>query len=261
MSFLVRELKLGVMALLLLLPAGVQAGHPLITDDTGTQGRGRSQLEVNGAGDRDTVNPEGVEVKTTSVLGVAALTHGVRDNLDLVATLPYQWYEIKVDGVRVVDEKGLADAALEAKWRFYEKEGFSLALKPGLSLPSGDSEKGLGTGRFGYQLLAIASLDRAPWAFHANLGYIRNENKVEEEENLYHLSAAVTYEIVKNLRLAADIGREKNLDPNGVNDPSYLLGGLIYGFNDNLDLDCGLKYCLNAAETDFTLLAGVTMRW
>lgn len=261
MGFLVQGSKAGVLAILLLAPVAAWAGHPLVTDDTGTQGRGKYQFEVNGAAEHDTETQDGVEVKGIGVLGVAALTAGVRENIDLVASLPYQWYEVKVDGVRVVDEKGVADVALEAKWRFYENEGASLALKPGLSLPTGDSDTGLGTGRFGYQLLAIASLDRAPWAFHANLGYVRNENKVGEEQNLYHLSAAVTYEVVKNLRLAADLGREKNLDPNGVNDPSYLLGGLIYGLNENLDLDCGLKYCLNAAETDLSLLAGVTMRW
>lgn len=253
--------RVAGLAALLLLPTRVWAGHPLITDDTGTQGKGKSQLEVNGQADRDTETIDGAEVKTTSGQGAVAFSYGALENTDLVVGIPYQWYKIQVEGVKVAEENGISDLTVEIKRRFYDENGVSLALKPGITLPTGDDEQGLGTGRFGYHLFAIASLDLAPWAFHANLGYIRNENKVDEEADIWHLSAAVTYEVIKNLRLVGNIGREKNLDPDGVNDPSYLLGGVIYGVTDSFDLDCGLKYCLNSAETDLSLLAGVTMRW
>ena len=65
--------------------------------------------------------------------------------------------------------------------RFYEHADLSLAIKPGLTLPTGDDEKGLGTGKATYRLFFIASQEMDPWAFHLNLGYIRNENTLEEE--------------------------------------------------------------------------------
>jgi len=36
--------------------------------------------------------------------------------------------------------------------RLFEKNGFSLAFKPGMSFPSGNEEKGLGTGKLGGHL-------------------------------------------------------------------------------------------------------------
>ncbi|MDI6762198.1 MAG: transporter [Thermodesulfobacteriota bacterium] len=44
-------------------------------------------------------------------------------------------------------ERGLSDFSFGLKWRFYEIEGFSFALKPGITLPTGNEKKGLGTGR------------------------------------------------------------------------------------------------------------------
>jgi hypothetical protein len=32
------------------------------------------------------------------------------------------------------------------KWRFYEKDGLSFAIKPGIILPTGEEDKGLGDG-------------------------------------------------------------------------------------------------------------------
>jgi len=43
-------------------------------------------------------------------------------------------------------------------------------------------------------------------------GYIRNENKVDERKDIWHASFAATWEVVKNLKLAADIGIERNPD-------------------------------------------------
>jgi len=94
----------------------------------------------------------------------------------------------------------------------------------------------------------------APWAFHDNLGYIRNENKVNEQKNLWHAPHATTWEIVKNLKLVANIGIERNPDDNAENNPAFLIGGLIYSVTENFDLDCGVKYGLNSAEADYSLM-------
>ncbi len=261
MSIMSASVRASVMAALLLIPVRGWAAHPLITDDTATQGHGKFQLEVNGQADSDSENANGKTVKTTGGQMAAALTYGFLEKADLIVGLPYQITKVEEDGLTVANENGISDLTVDLKWRLFEKDGLSLALKPGISLPSGEEDKGLGSGRAGYRLLAVGTYELAPWAFHANLGYLRNENKADEEENLWHVSAAVTYELVKDLRIAADIGREKSRERNGDNDPGYLLGGVIYGLNQNLDLDAGVKYGLNSAEKDLSLLAGVTMRW
>jgi hypothetical protein len=257
-----RKLITGLLFLaMLLIPAGSRAAHPLITDDTGTQGKGKVQLELNGQYDLEKETINGISTKTTGGQMATILSCGIVENVDLVVTLPYQWSKVETNESTAYNEKGISDMALETKWRFFEKEGYSLALKPGLRFPTGNSDKGLGAGEVGYQPFLIGSKDMAPWTFHANLGYIRNENKVNEQKNLWHASFAITWEVVKNLKLAANIGIERNRDDNAESNPAFLLGGLIYSVTENLDLDCGVKYGLNSSETDYSLMAGITIRF
>jgi len=246
---------------LLLIPGISQAAHPLITDDTGTQGKGKFQLELNGQYDSDKEEVDGTSVKSTGGQVSATMSYGIIDTVDLVVTLPYQWGKTEENEVTTYDEKGISDTVLEAKWRFWEKDGFSLALKPGIRFPTGNDDKGLGTGKIGGQLFLIGSQELGSWAFHANLGYIRNENKTAEQLNIWHASFATTWEIVKDLKLTANVGIERNPDDNAGNNPAFLIGGIIYSVTENFDLDCGVKYGLTSSETDYSLLAGITIRF
>ena len=253
--------SIGTMVMVLLCPCLVFAAHPLITDDSGTQGKGKFQIEVNGQYDSDKETVAGVSVKSTGGQAGATLSYGLIENADLVLSLPYQWGKVKEDGVTVYDEKGISDTTFEVKWRFFEKDGLSLALKPGVSFPTGDDGKGLGIGKTGYHLFLVGSKEAAPWAFHLNIGYIGNENKVDEERNIWHASLATTYEAVKNLKLVGNIGVEKNPDKAAAGDPAFIIAGAIYSLAENLDIDFGVKAGLNKAETDYSMLAGLACRF
>lgn len=163
-----RVMTLGT---ILLLPAIGLAAHPLITDDAGTQGKGKFQLEVNGQYDSDRETVSGVTVKTTGGQAAGTLSYGFTDSADVVLGLPYQWTRTQSDGAVISSERGLSDATLEIKWRFHEKDGWSFAVKPGLSLPTGNDKKGLGSGKTGYSAFFITTREEKPWAFHLNLGY------------------------------------------------------------------------------------------
>jgi len=235
--------------------------HPLITDDAGTQGKGKFQIEVNGQYDSDKETVNGVSAESTGGQIAATLSYGVIENADLVLGLPYQWGKVKEDGVTVYDENGVSDMTLEVKWRFFEKDGLSLALKPGVRIPTGNDETGLGAGRTGYYAFFIGSKEAAPWAFHVNVGYIGNENKADEEINIWHASLAATCEVVKNLKLVGNIGIERNRDKTADKDPAFLLGGVIYAVTERFDIDFGVKYGLTAVETDWSLMAGTAFRF
>ena len=237
------------------------AAHPLITDDAETQGKGKYQLELNGQYNWDREDVDGVTMKTTGGLVNATLTYGVAEKVDLAITLPYQWGKVEGDGVIPHNEKGISDAVLEAKWQFYEKEGLGLAAKPGIRFPTGNHDKDLGSGRVGGQLFLIGSKEVAPWAFHVNLGYIRNENKLDERTDLWHASLAAERYMTKKLKLIANIGQERNPDIKCTNHPAFLIGGLIYSIAEGVDLDGGVKYGLTSSETDWSLLTGVTIRF
>lgn len=246
---------------LLLIVCPSWAAHPLITDDTGTQGKGKFQMELNGQYDWDKETEESESVNSTGGQTSATLSYGIADNVDLVLSMPYLWGKAEVNEITVYDEKGIGDATLETKMRLLEKSGFSLALKPGISFPTGDYEKGLGAGLVGGHIFLIASQELGAWAFHGNLGYIRNENKTDERKDIWHASVATTWEVVKNLKLTANVGIERNPDDDANNDPAFLIGGIIYSIKENLDVDFGVKCGLTKSETDVSALAGITFRF
>jgi hypothetical protein len=240
--------------------------HPLITDDTGTQGKGKFQLEVNSEFAYDKETEEGVTTKETGGEMATALSYGIIDNVDIVLGLPYQWTKTKEDGEVTSDVVGISDISLEAKWRFFEQDGLSLALKPGITLPTGNENKGLGNGRASYGLVFITTKEIEPWAFHLNLGYTHNEYKLEADRDanrkgIWHASLASEVEVVKNLKLVGNIGIERNPEKASSRHPAFILGGLIYSLSENFDIDVGIKGGLNKPETDLTFLAGIALRF
>jgi hypothetical protein len=231
------------------------AEHPLITDDTGTQGKGNIQLELNGEYGRD--SSDGVVQHTTPT--ASTLTYGVNDSLDVSIGVPYEW--IKTDGSGAGSPNGLGDVAVAAKWRFYENNGLSFAVKPGLTFPTGNKDKQLGTGRITYSLFFITTKEMAPWTVHLNLGYIANENDLDQRVPLWHASIASEVEVTKELRLVANTGIQRNTDKGSGSNPAFLLGGLIYTVGKNVDVDVGYKYGLTKPEVDHSFLAGITLRF
>lgn len=242
------------------------AAHPLITDDTGTQGKGKFQVEVNGEYQYDREKEEGVKIKGTGGEIATILSYGIVDKIDIILGMPFQWFRIKEDGELTSRESGLGDLSLEVKWRFFEKEGFSFALKPGLTLPTGNERKGLGNGRPSYGLAFITTKELGPLAFHANLGYTRNEYKLQEDreanrKDIWHLSLASEWKVVRDMKVVGNIGMERNTDKKSNRHPAFLLGGLIYSVSEKIDIDFGVKGGLNKPETDLTILLGTTFRF
>jgi hypothetical protein len=238
-------------------PAAAWASHPMITDDAGTQGQGRFQLEVNGQYDHDKESG----ITTTGGQVAAALTFGITDTIDLAVGIPYLWTKEKSD---LVDssESGISDATLDIKLRLYEKDGLSFAVKPGLSFPTGDEDKGLGAGNMGYHLYLIGTKETGPWTFLANLGYIRNGADGDtDEKNIWHVSVGATYALNSHWKVAANAVAEQNTDKDGDNDPISAVAGVIYSPAKNIDLDLGMKKGITSSATDWSLLAGVTYRF
>lgn len=254
------ELALAFFLGMILSSVNAQAAHPLITDDTGIQGKGKTQIELNGeyAWDRET--GEGIEVKERALALESVVSYGVMDSLDLVLTLPYTSVRDTVDGA-TTRQNGANDLSAELKWQFWEGKGTSFAFKPGVSFPTGDEKKGLGTGKYGVSAFLIGTQELERWTFHVNLGYLRNNNNFEEEENLWHASLASEWKASGAVRLVANMGMEKNADPAAEKDPSFALVGFIYAMSEGLDIDLGYKAGLNDPEMDQTVLAGMALRF
>ncbi len=241
------------------------AAHPLITDDTGTQGKGKSQIELSSqwSFDKEMDDSSGTSVTTKSRQGEvkAQFAYGVIESADLILGVPYQWKKTETDNETTSNVNGFADLSLEVKWRFYEKDGLSFAFKPGVTLPAGDKEKDLGTGRATGTFFFITTKDWEFWTVHANLGYKRNENNLDQREDIWHASVAGEWKVVKDLRIVANIGAERNPDKTSRTNPAFALGGFIYALSKDIDISIGLKGGLNEAEMDYTVLGGITLRF
>ncbi len=186
--------------------------------------------------------------------------------MDLVVAVPWVWSRVKESGVVVSDENGPGDVALELKWRFLEYKGFSMAVKPGMTLPTGNENRGLGNGKVAYGVTMIASQELEPVTLHLNLAYSHNEfqldlDKESNRRDIWHASLAATYDVLEDLQLVANIGVESYGDRGSHTWPAFVLGGAIYSLTGNLDLDLGVKGGVNKQEPDLAFMAGVAWRF
>jgi len=250
---------LGLLAsLALLLAAGsARAAHPLITEDTGTVGAGNHQLELTA----EVARQSGDGVTVHGAQPAAVLSYGVLPNADLQLGQPYLRI-VSDDGATREVTDGPLDTSLDFKWRFFERGALSLGLKPGITLPTGDDERGLGAGKPTWGALFIGSYQPAgPFAFHSHLGYRRFRNTLGWRESLAHVSGAVVYSASEKLRLVADVSADTNPLPSSYGTLRYTVLGLSYSASADLDLDAGVKFRLNGIVFDRSLLFGVTLRW
>jgi hypothetical protein len=247
---LVLALALGALA------PQVQAMHPLLSEDTGTQGAGRFQLELVGERMRD--RAAGVTLRTTQP--EAVLAYGALEDLDALLGIGYL-RQTSDNATGRTEQKGPIDTTLGVKWRFFERDALSLGLLPSVTLPSGDAQRGTGTGRATWGALAILSWERDRHALHAHLGVRRNRNTLDERQALREAAAALVLNATGRLKLAIEAHSETNADKAAGGSLRHATLALIYAVNKELDLDVGWRRGLNEAANDRTLLFGATLRW
>jgi hypothetical protein len=247
------------------LSAPAYAANPLATDDTGTQGILKFQVETNAefGWNRDTVN--GTTTRTNNQSLNEVFTAGILDPLDLALTVPFKWQQVSVNGKSTYDQGGLSDISLAIKWRILEIGPASLAIKPSITFPSGDYNRGLGNARPAYGATLISTAEFKPVTVSANVGYTfqkyTDADKAVHRESLWNFSLAGTAEIMRGLQLVAEIGTATNANRPSTNWPTFVTGGAIYSVIENLDFSLGVKVGLTGSETDLTILPGISFKF
>jgi len=239
--------------LVLAFPIAAHAAHPLITEDTATQGLGKFELEIGNAWTRDGSD-------RSFELG-PQLSYGALPQLDIILRPTWLDQRSTIDG-NVVHARGAGDTAADLKWRFFERNELSLAVRAGVNAPTGDADRGLGSGKPTYHGLLAASIDLAPFAVHLNTGYTRNRFDPMERRDLYHGSAAAVLTVDPNWRLLlAELAADTNVDITRSVWAAVARVGAIYTVKKGFDIDIGYQARLNAAAPNQVLLLGVTARW
>jgi hypothetical protein len=233
----------AAVAAAILFASGAYGAHPLTTEDTGVQGRGKWQLELNGERNRDGT------VRGAQAAGL--LSYGIAESADLQAGVNWQ---------DVGPEQGAGDAVAAVKWRFWEREPWSLGVRAGVTLPTGDEERGLGNGRATWAGLLTGQYEGERWIFLSHLGYRRNRNDVGDRESIREISGAVLYKATERLKLLVDATRTTNPDPASEQAMRQMVVGFIWSLTRDIDLDAGIRRG-NDPAIDKAVMAGVTLRW
>jgi Putative MetA-pathway of phenol degradation len=252
-GFDVRAVRRAALPVLLACAAEAFAAHPLLTEDTGTQGTGKFELELGHAWTRD-----GGE--RAYEFG-PQLSYGVLPNLDGIVRPTWIALRTAADGATTT-ARGAGDTAVDVKWRFYEAGAVSVATRAGVSAPTGDAARGLGAGRATYHVLAAASVHAAPLALHANLGYTHARGDAFTRRDLFHASTAAVVTIDSDWQLLLyDIAVDTNPERAQSTPPGVVRIGAIYAVRQGCDVDFGYQARLNHAAPARVLLAALTVRW
>ena len=239
--------------LLSILPGLATAAHPLVSDDTGTQGTDKWQYEMNT--DLGTYETSGSN--TTARQVNATLTYGMSDDLDIALNLP--WLGVAPDGMP--NTSGIGDVSIIAKWRIYDRDGLSWALKPQINFATGDASQGLGNGKTGAGINGLMTFISGQWTVLGNIGTTWNNNSLGVRTTRWNFSAAALFSPSDELKLAIDMGTYQNADQlNNVN-PAFVLLGVIWSPNKALDIDLGIKHGLNDSEVKRNVGAGITLHF
>lgn len=226
------------------------AFHPLTGEDTLFLGRDARQVE---AGLEHTVSKEGADRYSTGAS--AELSYGLLEKLDMMVTVPWQgWHS------HGISESGLGDVLLEVKFLAAQRNGWSLAAKPGFSLPAGNEARSLGAGKGGVWVYGIAGRAAGPWQFYLNAGYLLNRNSSDERENIIKGSAAAGLGVLPKLRIAAEFAAQTNPDKSSSSHPLTSVFGLVWSPHPALALDAGARFGLTRSADQLGLLLGFTLR-
>ena len=226
------------------------AMHPLISEDTAFLGTDVRQAEI---GFEHTEDKGGADVYSNALS--AEFSYGFMDDIDLLISAPWQGWSSQG-----LSESGLGDVRLEVKFAAGRAGDWTIAMKPGMSLPAGDEAKSLGAGKGGFWFYSIPGRRAGPWQFYLNGGYMYNRNSLDEERDILKASGAVLLEVFPKAMLSADLAIETNTDKAAVSHPVSSVFGAIWSPHDYLDLDIGVRLGLNKPADDIALLAGFTLR-
>ncbi|GFE62468.1 transporter [Geobacter sp. AOG2] len=245
------------------------AGPPLVTDDTGTVEPRHAEVELNGGYTCDKESDNGVSTRSEAFDGEMKITTGVTRDLGVSLAVPYLFSErVREDGQLAGTNDGFGDMTLELKYRFFEHEGLSLAVKPTVILPTGKYGAGLSDGRWGAggTLIATREFLEGTYLLHANVGYEHHgfRTDLQREENrsdLWFGSLAGEAQVMKGLTLVTDFGLSTTQERSTSELCSYGLVGARYEVAEFLDVDAGVKVGLTRPEDDLALLYGVVLKF
>jgi hypothetical protein len=221
-----------------------------MTDDTAFLGTDVRQADLG----LDYTKAGGA-ARTYATSATAEFAYGFMENIDLMISAVWKGWSS-----RGISQSGLGDVALEAKFEAGRAGDWTVAMKPGFSLPEGDESKGLGAGKGGVWFYTLAGREAGPWGLYLNGGYLYNRNKLGEEKNILKGSGMVMLKVLPEFKAVVDLSGETNRTKGAVSHPFYSAFGIIWSPSAYLDMSAGLRLGVTRLADDSTLLGSLTFR-
>lgn len=224
---------------------------PLTTDDPGTPGAGGWEINLTTSIER-TIDETELEAPLFDI------NYGPRDN----DQIKVEFAVLSVGPDDENDEWGLSDVSIGYKYRFFENgpAGLEISTYPQVSLPTGDEDRGLGSGHTELWLPIQWQTDfgESGW-INPQIGY--NVVFGDNSSNSFRYGLAAGWEASEKLELmgeVAGVAYPEGPDPNDV----YFNIGFTYPLNKNVVLlgSAGRSfYDRDRGTPDLTALFGVQL--
>lgn len=225
-----------------------QGGPPLETDDPGTPGPGRVELNISAEGER-AADGSRYDAPRFDV------NVGVGSRMQFKLEVPWRVATAAAEPA----QSGLGNVVLGVKWRFAESGTLAVSTYPQLTLGGSESARAKGVADAGTALLMPIEVawDPGPVSLNADLGYQRGQGPAEL---MYGLAVA------RRLRPAVELLGECHGTADAGFEGSGLLcgGGFRWGLADAASI-LG-AYATGVAGSvedrpDHRWYAGVQLRW
>lgn len=222
------------------------AAHPSLTEDAGTQGARRVELEVG------TTFAHGPDGRLRSV--EPQLSIGVTEQLDAIV-LP-TFVAIDAADLRV---RGAGATTTDIKWRFLELEDLDFALRAGVDWPTGSNA--LGGDRSSLHALLVATRRIGDTTVSFNAGVDRQSPAFGERRLVARLALGIVHPVHEVLTLVGDLAIQSNPAVAQSTAPGVASVGLIARIAPTTFVDVGYRLALNDVARPHAVAAGITFHW
>ena len=227
---------------------------PFRTEDAGTTRRGTFGLELQ---NEFTKTDRGNDNLTK-----LTLIYGLTDWIELDIDFPF----LVLMPDRDQNEYGFGDTVVLSKLKILGEGGViggnkifpDLALVPSILIPTGDEDKGLGSGEIESGFLLVVEETFWNLAGRGNVGYFATNDPASDEDftDRFFYGVQMDFPLFsEKLRLGSEITGEFG---QGEETPLFTLTGLVFQITDDIGLNGGVELGLKDAYSSVTVIFGLT---
>ncbi|MDN5280557.1 MAG: hypothetical protein PWR01_4522 [Clostridiales bacterium] len=193
--------------------------------------------------------------------------YAVTDDLEIVYTIPVIDYTIKsrILWTRDISESGAGDSSLAFKYRVFDNPKYQMrgAFGLGFKFPTGNDDKGLGTGKTDFEIYTAFSKNFEKIVAHLNLGYVMtgDPNTQFYPDGLadkFYYNIGIEYPHTHNVTVMAEVSGE---DWGAEGMKVDVIPGLRYTPTENFALEVGVPIAVTNDQRygyNYRLVLGLT---